>query len=151
MTDLILTVNEITKFGLQPNINVSDRDFLLEKHLIIIYKLYFEVEYEDDNHNYPNFDKSKLPDIRSNIMSNFPYFGFYKSVVDMNDMTNFTDISLGDAVDDLNDIILELLEVKWRIENNNLNDGLYFFKFIFSAHIQQHLLDLLNFMKQRES
>lgn len=65
-------------------------------------------------------------------------------------MTNFTDICLGDAIDDLNDIILDLLEVKWRIEHNSLHDGLYYFKTIFQFHTQQHILDLLNFMKQQE-
>lgn len=148
---LASSIDEITKYGLQPNLNVPDRHFQLEKHLVTIYKLYFEVEYEPDHHNYPKFDKARLPDILSNIKSNFPRFGFYKSVVNINNMTSFSDICLGDAVDDLNDIILELLEVKWRIENNSLNDGLYFFKFIFDAHIQQHLLDLLNFMKQGET
>lgn len=108
---LISTIDEITKYGLQTNLNVPNKDLLLEKHLITIYKLYFEVEYEADHHNYPNFDKSKLPDIHKNVESNFADFGFYKSVVDIKDMTNFTDICLGDAVDDLHDIIVELLEV----------------------------------------
>ncbi|RFS13534.1 DUF5063 domain-containing protein [Emticicia sp. C21] len=147
---LVSAIDEITQFGLQPNLNVPNKELVLEKHLVTIYKLHFEVEYEDDHHNYPKFDKTKLPDILGNIKNNFPSFGFYKSVLDINNMTNFTDIGLEDAIDDLNDIILELLEVKWRIENNSLNDGLYFFKFIFKAHINQHLLNLLNFMKQQE-
>lgn len=150
MTELISAINEIIKYGLQPNLNNPDRDLLLEKHLIAIYKLYFEVECQPDHSKYSDFDKSKLPDIRKNVESNFTGFGYYKTVIDINDMTNYTDVGLGDAIDDLNDIILDLVEVKWRIENNSLDNGLYYFKLIFPFHTQQHILDLLNYMKQRE-
>lgn len=150
MTELISTIDEIIKYGLQPNLNNPDRDLLLVKHLIAIYKLYFEVEYQPDHTKYSDFDKSKLPDIRKNVESNFTGFGYYKTVIDINDMTNYTDVGLGDAIDDLNDIILDLVEVKWRIENNSLDNGLYYFKLIFPFHTQQHILDLLNYMKQRE-
>ncbi|WP_159471927.1 hypothetical protein [Chryseobacterium sp. 18068] len=56
---------------------------------------------------------------------------------------------VSDAVDDLSDIILDLSEIKWRIENNSLADGLWYFQLIFAGHTQQHILDLLNFMKQK--
>ena len=55
----------------------------------------------------------------------------------------------GYAVDDLSDIILDLLEVKWRIENNNLADGIWYFKLIFQSHTQQHIINLLRFMKEK--
>lgn len=147
MEELIPTINEIVKYGLNSNLNVSNKERLLEKHLTKIYSLYFEVLNENDETDYPDFDKSLLPDIRKNIESNFKNFGFYKVVIDKNNFSNMTDCGLGDAVDDLVNITLDLLEVKWRIENNSLNDGLWYFKFIFHAHTQQHILDLLNFMK----
>ncbi|GAB3503343.1 hypothetical protein [Emticicia fontis] len=150
MPELIHSINEIAKFGLHPNLNVADKELFLEKHLVTIYKLYFGVEYEFDHHNYPEFDKSTLPDIRKNVESNFQGFGYYKTVIDINNTTDYTNIGLGDAIDDLTDIIIDLLEVTWRIENNSLNDGLYYFKTVFHFHTQQHILDLLNFMKQRE-
>lgn len=46
------------------------------------------------------------------------------------------DNAIGDAIDDLSDIIIDLLEIKGRIENNSLADGIWFF-------------ELLNFMKQK--
>ena len=148
-TELISSIDEIIKYGLQANLNVPDSEILIEKHLATIYKLYFEIEYESDYRKYPDFDKSKLPDIRKNVESNFSGFGYYKIVLDMFDMTDYTDIGLGDAIDDLSDIILDLIEVKWRIENNSLNNGLYHLKLIFPAHTQQHIVDLLNYIIQK--
>lgn len=149
MNELISIINEIVKYGLQPNLTVSDRDKLLEKNLIKIYSFFFDIQYEYDDKEYPDFDKTQFPDIVQNIKSNFKEFGFYKTILDINDIDNNTDIALGDAIDDLSDVTIDLLEIKWRIENNSLNDGLFFFEMIFPFHTQQHILDLLNYMKHK--
>lgn len=149
MTELIPTINEIVKYGLKPSLSVTDKEKLLERNLVKIYDLYFDIQYEFDETDFPDFDKSHLPDIRQNVSRNFQDFGFYKTIININDVNNMSDIALGDAIDDLNDIILDLLEIKWRIENNSLADGLWYFQLIFHGHTQQHILDLLNFMKQK--
>lgn len=149
MTELIPTINEIVKYGLQPNLTVTDKEKLLERHLVRIYDLYFDIEYKFDETHFPDFNKSQLPNIRQNVASNFKDFGFYKTILDINDIDNLEDIAIGDAIDDLTDIITDLLEIKWRIENNSLADGLWFFQLTFYGHTQQHILDLLNYMKQK--
>ena len=149
MREHIPTINEIAKYGLQPNLTEVDKEKSLAKSLVKIYNLYFEIEYEFDETDYPDFDNEKYQNIRQNVESNFKDFGFYKMVLEINDMVN-DEIGIGDAVDDLSDIIKDLLEVKWRIENNSLNDGLWFFNFIFNSHTEKHIIDLLNYIKQRE-
>lgn len=149
MKALIPTINEIVKYGLRPNLTEVDKEKALVKNLVKIYNLYFDLEYEFDEKDYPEFDDEKYPNIRQNVESNFKDFGFYKMVLEINDMVS-DEIGMGDAVDDLCDIIIDLLEVKWRIENNSLNDGLWFFNFIFNAHTEMHIIDLLNFIKQNE-
>jgi len=149
MTDLIPTIDEIVKYGLQPNLTVADKEKLLERNLVKIYDLYFDIEYKFDETDFPDFDKSQLPDIRQNVESNFQNYGFYKTFLDINDIANLKDNAIGDAIDDLSDIITDLLEIKWRIENNSLADGLWFFELIFNSHTQQHIIDLLNYMKQK--
>ncbi len=147
MTELVPTINEIVKYGLQSNLTVADKEKLLERHLVKIYDLYFDIEYKFDETDFPDVDKSQLPDIRQNVSSNFKDFGFYKTILDINDIENLKDNAIGDAIDDLSDIIADLLEIKWRIENNSLADGLWYFQLIFYSHTQQHILNLLNFMK----
>lgn len=149
MKELIPTISEIVKYGLNPNLNVTDKEELLERHLVKIYDLYFDIEYKYDDTDFPDFNKSQLPDIRHNVSSNFEDFGFYKTILDINDIDNLQGHAIGDAIDDLSDIITDLLEIKWRIENNSLADGLWYFQLIFNGHTQQHILDLLNFMKQK--
>jgi hypothetical protein len=149
MTELIPTINEIIKYGLQPDLTVTDKEKLLKKNLVKIYNLYFDIEFEFDETDFPNFSKSEYSDIRKNVESNFKEFGLYKMIIDINDLDNLQDNGIGDAVYDLTDIILDLLEIKWRIETNSLADGLWYFQLIFYSHTQQHILDLLNFMKQK--
>ena len=147
MKELIPTINEIIKYGLQSDLAETDKEKLLEKNLVKIYNLYFDIEYEFDETDFPDFDKTKYSDIRKNVKSNFKDFGLYKLVIDINDVDNLNDNGIGDAVDDLTDIILDLLEIKWRIETNSFADGLWYFKLVFYSHTQQHILNLLNFIK----
>ncbi len=149
MKELIPIIDEIVKYGLQTNLDEKEKENFLAKNLVKIYNLSIDINYEFDETDYPDFDDEKFPNIRKNVESNFKDFGFYKIVLDINDMVN-DKIGLGDAVDDLSDIIKDLLEVKWRIENNSLNDGLWFFDFIFNSHTEKHILDLLNYIKQKE-
>jgi len=149
LQQLIPTINEIIKFGLQPNLKLSKdtRNTLLEKSLINIYSLYFNIEYVFDNTEFVVFNKEELLQIRQNVESNFTDFGLYKK--NINKLNETLDERIGDAIDDLTDIIKDLLQIKWRIENNSLADGLWYFQFIFYNHTQQHILDLLNYMKQQ--
>jgi len=149
MTELIPTINEIVKYGLEPILTTIDKEKLLEKNLVKIYSLYFEIEFKFDETDYTEFDKTEYADIRKNIASNFKDFGFYKTIFDIINIDNLKDNEIGDALDDLTDIIIDLLEIKWRIENNSLADGLWFFELTFYSHTQQHILDLLNYMKQK--
>jgi len=149
MTELIPAINEIVKYGLEPTLTTTDKEKVLEKNLVKIYSLYFDIEFKFDETNYPEFDKTKYADIRQIVISNFKDFGFYKTVSDINDIDNLNENTIADALEDLTDIILDLLEIKWRIENNSLADGLWFFELTFYSHTQQHILDLLNYMKQK--
>lgn len=152
ITKLIHTIDQIVKFGLEPNltINKNERDLLVEKSLINIYSLYFDIHYEDANTDFAEYNELKYADIRKNVESNFLDFGFYNIALDLMNTFAKDNIAMGDAIDDLSDIILDLLRIKWRIENNSPNDGLWYFQFIFSAHTQQHIIDLLNYLKQRK-
>ena len=149
MTELIPTINEIVKYGLEPNLATTDKEKKLEKNLVKIYQLYFDIKYKYDETDFTEFDKTEYSNIRKNVTSNFKDFGFYKTILDIEDIDNTKDNALGDALDDITDIIIDLLEIKWRIENNSLADGLWFFELIFYTHTQQHILDLLNYMKQK--
>jgi hypothetical protein len=149
MKTLLETISEITKYGLEKNLTEVEKEKNLERNLIRLYNFYFEIKFEFDGKDYEEFERPQPKNITENIKSNFTQFGFYKIVLDINDIDNLNGNALGDAVDDLLDITIDLIEVKWRMENNSIEDGLWHFNFSFENHIQQHILDLLNYLKNR--
>ena len=152
MKELIESINEIVKYGLESNISELEKVQNLEKNLIIFYKLYFEFEDKFDETEYSEFDSSKFLNIEENIKSNFPTIGFYNTFIDLTKVpTTESNCALGDAFDDLLDIIKDILEIKWRLENNSYDNGIWFFKFIFKKHTKQHILGLLNYLNESES
>lgn len=152
ITELIPVINTIITFGLESSltVNKSDRNKILEKSLVKIYSLYFYIQYTYDDTDFRKDKEYRYVEIRKNIKTNFPDFGFYNTVHDLMDLDHKDHFVTGDAADDLTDIILDLLEIKRRIENNSLDNGLWYFEFIFSAHTQQHVINLLNYLKQKD-
>ena len=55
----------------------------------------------------------------------------------------------GSGLDDP-DIIKDLLVVKWRMDNTSQMDALWHFEFSMRTHSEQHLIDLLKFIKEKE-
>ena len=66
MKELIESINEIVKYGLESNISELEKVQNLEKNLIIFYKLYFEFEDKFDETEYSEFDSSKFLNIEEN-------------------------------------------------------------------------------------
>ena len=147
---LIKIINEIVKYGLNPNVDIEDKEKDLEMNLVKLYSKYFEIDNESDKTEYKDFDKKNIyPNVVVNVKSNFKDFGWYHSILNLEEILKEPESGTGDAIDDLSDIIYDLLEIKWRKENNSENDALWFFKLIFYGHTQQHLIDLLNYLKNK--
>lgn len=101
MTELIPTINEIVKYGLEPNLAMTDKEKKLEKNLVKIYQLYFDIQYKFDETDFLEFDKAEYSDIRQNVTTIFKDFSLYKTILDIKDIDNTKDNALGDALDDL--------------------------------------------------
>ena len=149
MSKLRKLIDEITEFGINPKVELNDKTDYLKKLLVGIYSEFLNVEFEFDEKDYkeePDFDY-KL--ILENVKSNFPNFGWYSSVLDSNKMEPNIEIGIGDELDDLSDIIKDLLTVKWKMENTSMEDALWQFRFSMQSHSEQHLVDLLKRIKER--
>ena len=128
---------------------IENKERDLEKNLVKLYFCYFKINSERSNQNYPQFDRKLFPNVISNVRANFPDFGLYHSILNLNEVSSNAKIATGDAVDDLSDIIYDILEIKWRIKNNCEADGLWYFRLLFNSHTQRHLIDLLSFIKSK--
>ena len=149
MKDLIEVIDNIIRFGLGIDLKTEDKEKDLEEHLVMLYTHYFLIRYEYDDKDYPGFDRNQFPDVVKNVHKNFPGFGFYHIALNPIDYTEEAEWAMGDAVDDLSDIIYDLLEVKWCMENNSLADGLFMFELSFKSHSKHHLINLLNYLTEK--
>jgi hypothetical protein len=142
-------IDKITEFGINPNVELTDKTDFLKKLLVGIYSEFLNVEFEFDETDYdeePYFDYNE---IKENVKSNFPDFDWYNIVLDSNKMEPNIETGYGDELDDLSDIIKDLLSVKWRMENTSRNDSLWHFEFSMRTHSEQHLVDLLKRLKDK--
>ena len=149
MSELRKLIDQITEFGINSNVESSDNTELLKKLLVGIYAEYLNAEFEFDETEYneePEFNYKKIREI---VKSNFPDFDWYSMVLDSNKMEPNIETGCGDELDDLTDIIKDLLAVKWRMENTSMNDALWHFDFSMRTHSEQHLVDLLKRLKDR--
>jgi len=142
-------IDEITEFGINPKVELTEKVDALKKLLVGIYSEFLNVEFEFDEKDYEEEPEFDYKEILENVKSNFPNFGWYSFVLDSNKMEPNIEIGIGDELDDLTDIIKDLLAVKWRMENTSKNDALWTFEFSMRTHSEQHLLDLLKRLKER--
>ncbi|WP_283635792.1 DUF5063 domain-containing protein [Aquaticitalea lipolytica] len=149
MSKLRELIDKITEFGINPKVDLIDKIDVLKKLLVGIYSEFLNLEFEFDETDYneePDFDYNE---IKKNVKSNFPDFDWYSMVLDSNKMEPDVEIGIGDEIDDLIDIIKDLLAVKWRMENTSEKDALWHFELSMRTHSEQHLVDLLKRLKER--
>ncbi len=118
-------IDQITEFGINPKVGISDKTDVLKKLLVEIYSEYLNLELEFDNKEYKEEPEFDYAEIRQNVKTNFPEFDWYSMVLDLNEMKPNVEIGTGDALDDLNDIIKDLLAVKWKMDNTSEMDALW--------------------------
>ncbi|TMU54812.1 DUF5063 domain-containing protein [Flagellimonas algicola] len=149
MSELRKLIDGITEFGTNPNVELDDNTEILKKQLVGIYHEFLNVEPEFDDGDFeeePDFDYKK---ILKNVKFNFPDFGWYSTILDTNQMEPNVEIGIGDELDDLTDIIKDLLEIKWRMENTTEKDAIWHFELKMRTHAEQHIVDLLKRLKER--
>jgi len=151
LEELIQIIDEIVKYGLDANVRVVNKRTDLEKNLVKLYSKYFEIQYEFDESDYGEFEKSNFPEVIENVKSNFTDFGWYHVILNSEKVLEEPEVGTGDAIDDLSDIIYDLLEIKSRKETNSEQDALWYFKLIFPKHTRQHILGLLNYLRKQGS
>jgi hypothetical protein len=150
LSEIRKLIDKITEFGINPKVELNDKTHVLKKLLVEIYSEFLNVESEFDETDYdeePDFD---YKEIREKVESNFPEFGWYGTILDINKIAQESELAIGDAIDDLTDIIKDLLVVKWRFENTSEIDAIWDFEFSMRTHSEQHLVDLLKYIKEIE-
>ena len=118
---------------------------LLEEHLIRIYYHILRTK----GHYEPGIEvvePASYKTIRNMISKNFDKLGYSWDVLNPLDMTDKPEIGTADAVDDLADIVKDLTE-SMTLENDE--EFMWHIQFYFEAHMREHLINLLHYLKEK--
>ncbi len=143
---LLSLIDSITKWGLHtqlPNDTILEE---LRRSLAELYLYCINIDYDFDEASYPDSPDVDYNVIRETVAVNFPDFGYYHTLSSLNPHEE-PELHMGDAIDDLTDIICDLLCTRWRYESNGEMDALWFLEFKFIFHFEQHIIDLLHYIQ----
>lgn len=96
-----------------------------------------EVHFQFDDAEYPEAPEFTYQEARTLVGSRFPEFGPYPVPASM--LPGATELVLGDSIDDLADLIIELRDVEWRFEHTSEADALWHFENGFHMHWAAHV------------
>jgi len=159
MKETITLIERVTEFATNPEVKSENKVSELKRLLVSIYTNYLNIIKEEDSDKEYNDDfEFSYDELKKNVDENFPNLNWYISVWDVHKIeyekhqtTPKINSGLGDPIDDITDILKDLLEVKWRFENNSEKDALWYFHFLMKHHSEQHLVNLLKYLKDLES
>ena len=118
--------------------NVTSLEHALDKLALARHYL----RYKFDEGDYPDPPGKNYDKVREIVNQRFPGFGFYNVVLDVAENLTKTKMVVGDAIDDLTDIVIELYNVIWCWENTSEADALWRFETMYKIHWGEHLRKL---------
>ena len=105
-----------------------------------------ELVIEFDESEYEEPPDLNYADIRTVVEKKFPELGLYNTAEHVSIDIGDSKLIVGEAVDDLADIIGDMLEVSWRFENTSEMDAMWHFENSFTLHWGRHLRDLQHYL-----
>jgi hypothetical protein len=88
---------------------------------------------------------------RARVSQRFPRLGYYNIASDICGQPGEGNVNVGDAADDLADILGDLSEVVWRWENTSREDAIWHLQLTYRYHWGGHLRSLQLFLYERRN
>ena len=142
-------IQRITQYGTE-TIAKPDKPLALKKALVDLYALYVNLEPSFDERLYEDIERLDYGLVYAHVKVNFPELMEYHQIDEIFEFYKTPEILTGDAIDDLSDLIIDLSEVAWRLQNTSLDDALWYFNTLMRIHSEEHLLNLLGYLKALE-
>jgi hypothetical protein len=124
-------IRKIVRWG-EKEVHASDKEAELSNQLNELLTLGNDLEYPEDVKECPQPPENSPIPIVKNVTLNFPSFDMYIYHGGTNHPT-----------DDLFDIVNEMMDVEWYLENASQEKANWYFKFSFDNHWGEHAKGLL--------
>jgi len=139
--DIKNAVNEFVNYVLNEDTQIRD----LEELIRLLDKLAFATHFikaNFDEKEYPDAPENNYEEIYKKISKRFPALGYYNIAGNISDRISECDLQVGDAIDDITDIVGDLKEVLWCFDNTSESDALWRYVNGFKMHWGRHLREL---------
>ncbi len=123
-------------------LSMEDATVIIGQKLNLLALCYDSIDFKYDDTEYPDSPEFDYQFHYNKIKRNFPYFGFYNTVADISVNLNKTTIVIGDSIDDITDILIEIKTVLWLWDNTSVQNALWQFKTLYDLHWGSHLKNL---------
>jgi hypothetical protein len=123
-------------------LSAEERLQRLRRSLDRLALLQHDITYTFDERDYPDTPRKDYNAVREHVSSCFPDLGHYNVPSAVTQHIGESAIDVGDAVDDVADIALELYDVLWRFDHTSVDDALWYFESSYSSHWEHHVRDL---------
>lgn len=101
-----------------------------------------DVTYDFDERDYPDDPQEDYQSTYRIVARHFPTLGYYNVPLSITREIGESKIGVGDAIDDIVDILLDLKGVLWRFQSTSADDALWDLKWSFESHLGSHLREL---------
>ena len=115
-------------------------ELLEELDLLLVHANVSDITYDETV--YPDAPEKDYGKLREIISKNFPKLGFYCTAEGEPQEIDKAEVLVGDAIDDLTDIVGDLKEVQWYFRNTSANNALWHLKQSFMSHWGLHAREL---------
>ena len=123
-------------------ISTEDRTQRLRRSLDRLALIQHGVSYTFDERDYPDTPRKDYNALRKVVSAHFPELGYYNTPSSITQHIAEAEIEVGDAIDDITDIAIELYDILWRFDHTSADDALWYFSNSYSTHWEQHLREL---------
>jgi len=100
------------------------------------------LEFVFDETEYPDAPEKNYNDTYKTICSRFPMLGYYNVVANISKNIVESEVCVGDAIDDIADIVGDLEQVLWYFRNTSKDNALWHYQESFKRHWGTHLREL---------
>ena len=92
-----------------------------------------------DKTDYPDAPRKDYQELRKVVSALFPEYGYYNVAARISVEISEGGLHIGDAIDDITDIAIDMYEVFWLWENTSVDNALWEFRQGYENHWGMHL------------